>query len=111
MKEMTWDDYYSRFYDLSTSTQKSYTYRLTNFGPADEVFEVINELAFDDEAFVSRFTEKALNAGVRFTPDQVMELTILIDKTVLSKAAGLANGTFNRDQLEEINSLIDDATY
>lgn len=26
---LTWDDYYERFYDLSLSTQKSYSYILT----------------------------------------------------------------------------------
>ena len=37
MKEMTWDDYYIGFYDWSPSTRKSYAYRLTDYGPADEV--------------------------------------------------------------------------
>lgn len=79
MKQLTWDEYYEKFYDLSPSTQKSYSYRLSDFGLADEVFEVVQEFAFDDEKFATKFTEKALNAGVHFTPEQVLEMTMLID--------------------------------
>lgn len=108
---MTWDDYYSRFYDLAPSTQKNYSYKLTNFGPAEEVFEIINEFAFDDEAFASRFTAKALAAGVRFTPEQVLEATILLDRAVLSNMAETATGRFTLEQLEELDSLIDDSSF
>lgn len=38
MKQMTWEDYYDGFYDWAPSTQKSYTYRLSNFGPAEELY-------------------------------------------------------------------------
>lgn len=111
MKKITWDDYYSRFWDLSPSTQRSYSYKLSDFGPADEVFEVVNEFALEDDGFATRFTAKALNAGVCFTPDHVLEMTLLIDKPVLSKMAETATGKFSREQLEEIYSLIDDASY
>jgi len=67
MQDISWDDYYSKFYDLAPSTQRSYSYRLADFGSADEVFEIINEFAFDDSAFATRFAEKALKAGVRFS--------------------------------------------
>ncbi len=74
MKRMTWDDYYGYFYDWSLSPQKNYTYRLSDYGPADEVWEVAQELAFQGEVFAAKFLEKALAAGVRFTPNQVLEM-------------------------------------
>lgn len=111
MKQLTWDEYYEKFYDLSPSTQKSYSYRLSDFGSADEVFEVIQEFAFDDEKFASKFTEKALNAGVHFTPEQVLEMTMLIEKSVLSKMAETAVPNFNKDELGEIYMLIDDESF
>ena len=55
MKQMTWNDYYGGFYDWSPSTQKNYTYRLSDYGSADEVWEVSQELAFQDEAFATKF--------------------------------------------------------
>lgn len=111
MKQITWDEYYSSFYDWSLSTQKNYSYRLTDFGSADEVYEVVSEFAFYNPKFATRFAEKALMAGVRFTPDHVLEMALLIDKPVLSKMAEQTNIAFNREQLEEIHMLIDDTSF
>lgn len=111
MKEMSWDEYYDGFYDWSLSTQKSYSYRLTGFGDPEEVFEIVNEFAFYDSKFATAFVEKALNAGVRFLPEHILEMTILIEKPVLSKAAEKTSTTFDREQLEEIHMLIDDASF
>jgi len=111
MKDMSWDEYYAGFYDWSLSTQKSYSYRLTDYGDAEEVFEIVNEFAFYDSKFATRFVEKALAAGVRFLPEHILEMTILIDKPVLSKAAESVSGTFDREQLEEIHMLIEDSSF
>ena len=71
MKQMSWQEYYDGFYEWSPSTQKKYTYRLTGYGPAEEVWEVAQELECYDSAFAAKFLEKAFAAGVRFTPDQI----------------------------------------
>ena len=73
MKQLTWEEYYDGFYDWAPSTQKSYAYRLSDYGPADEVWEIAEELDFVDNAFSAKFLEKAFSAGVRFTPEQVLE--------------------------------------
>ena len=111
MKQMTWDDYYGDFYDWSPSTQKNYTYRLSDYGSAGEVWEVAQELAFQDEAFATKFLEKALAAGVRFTPDQVLEMMGTVEESVLSKIAERTDVPFDREQLEEIYMMIDDASF
>lgn len=71
----------------------------------------MNEFAFYDSKFATKFVEKALAAGVRFLPEHILEMTILIDKPVLSKAAESIAGTFDREQLEEIHMLIDDSSF
>ena len=111
MKQMTWDDYYGSFYDWSPSTQKNYTYRLSDYGPADELWEVAQELAFQDEAFAAKFLEKALAAGVRFTPEQVLEMVGTVEESVLSKIAERTDMPFDREQLEEIYMTIDGASF
>lgn len=111
MKQMTWDDYYGGFYDWSPSTQKNYTYRLSDYGSAGEVWEAAQELAFQDEAFATKFLEKALAAGVRFTPDQVLEMMGTVEESVLSKIAERTDVPFDREQLEEIYMMIDDASF
>ena len=102
MKHMTWDNYYGGFYEWLSSTQKNYTYRLSDYGPADEVWEVAQELAFQDAAFVAKFLEKALAAGVRFAPEQVLEMVGTVEESVLSKIAEQTAVPFDREQLEEI---------
>ena len=111
MKQMTWNDYYGGFYDWSSSTQKNYTYRLTDYGSADEVWEVVQELAFQNEAFATKFLEKALAAGVRFTPEQVLEMVSTVEESVLSKIAEQTDVPFDREQLEEIYMMIDDDSF
>ena len=111
MKQLTWEDYYDRFYDWAPSTQKSYSYRLSNFGPADEVWESALELSFNDDAFAAKFLEKAFAAGVRFTPDQVLEMVGTVEKSVLSRMAEQTDVPFNREQLEEIYMMIDDDSF
>ena len=111
MKHMTWDDYYGGFYEWLSSTQKNYTYRLSDYGPADEVWEVAQELAFQDAAFAAKFLEKALAAGVRFAPEQVLEMVGTVEESVLSKIAEQTAVPFDREQLEEIYIMIDDASF
>lgn len=111
MKEMSWDEYYASFYDWSLSTQKSYSYRLSDFGDSEEVYEVVVELAFYDQKFATRFVEKALAAGVKFTPDHVLEMTLLIEKPVLSKMDEQTSVAFTKKQLEDIYMLIEDASF
>lgn len=111
MKQMTWKNYYEGFYHWSPSTQKNYTYRLSDYGSADEVWELTQELAFHDEAFATKFLEKAFAAGVRFTPDQVLEMAGMVKESILSKIAEQADVPFNREQLEEIYMMIDDTSF
>ena len=84
MKSISWKEYYEGFYDWSFSTQKNYSYGLIDFGPAEEVFEVILEFALDDNRFAGNFMKKAVDAGVRFTFEQLEEIYISIDKDTFS---------------------------
>ncbi len=108
---MTWEHFFERFFDLSQSTQKSYSYKLTDYGPADEVFEVLSEFAFCDKKLANRFASKALDYGVRFTPEHTLDMATLIDKSVLSRMAETAVPAFDRNQLDEIYTLIDDDAF
>lgn len=111
MKPISWKSYYDKFYDWEESTQKNYSNRLSGFGPAEEVWEIAQEFAFSDEKFASIFIQRALDAGVRFTPEQVLEMAINIEKHILSRAAELSSIPFQREDLEEIYILIDDKSF
>ena len=111
MKEISWDDYYERFYDWASTTQKNRSYNLTGYGPAKEVFEIAPEFAYDDEKFATRFIRKAMDAGVHFTPEQVLEFALYADKATLGRMALEASPSFTEDQLEEICMLIEDDDF
>lgn len=111
MEQMSWEEYYDNFYEWSPSTQRNYTYRLTDYGPAEEGWEVAQELDFYDNAFAVKFLKKAFDVGVRFTPEQVLEMVSTVDQPFLNKLAEQADGTFSEEQLEEIDLLIDDVSF
>lgn len=111
MKPMSWEEYYDGFYEWSPSTQKKYTYRLTGYGPAEEVWEVAQELDFYDSAFAVKFLEKAFDAGVRFTPEQVLEMEGTVDCSFLSRLAEQSDGAFSLEELEDIDGLIDEDSF
>ena len=69
------------------------------------------ELAFQGEAFAAKFLEKALAAGFCFTPEQVLEMAGTVEESVLSKIAERTDVPFDREQLEEIYMMIDDASF
>lgn len=111
MIKFTWAEYYDSFYEWSPGTQKNYSYGLENYGSAEEVLEIASEFSFDDEKFAARFVDKAMNAGVRFTAEQVMEMVLYIEKPVLSRAAELACTAFTAEDMENLYVLIDDASF
>lgn len=108
MKETSWDEYYDKFYEWSESTQRNRAYGLTSYGPADEVFEVAMEF---DEKFASRLVNRAIDAGVHFTPEQVIDATGSVDDATIGRMGETAVPAFSKEQLEEISLYIDDDAY
>ena len=106
---MTWDEYYEKFYDWAESTQVSRISAITEFGDTDEICEVAD--AFFDEKPARRLINKALKAGVRFMPEQIMELSVIMDKNTLSKLVDTSAVPLSREQLEELYMLIDDEIF
>ena len=111
MRQFTWEEYYGGFFDWSTSTQIAYSRNLTSYGPPDEVFEVAEEIAYGHEKYASNFILNAMDAGVRFTPEQVIEGSIFLQKDALNKMALCASRTFSREELEDVYQVVDDATF
>lgn len=74
---MKWDQYYERFYDWSESTQINRISSLTDFGASEEVAEVIQ--SFMDGKAASRLIKKALEYGVKFSAQEVMDMIDLLD--------------------------------
>jgi len=108
---MEWADYYDRFFDWADSTQISRISSLTDFDSdcSAEVLEIAQ--CFIDNKVAMRLINKAIAGGVRFSVDEVMELTSMVDKPILTRLADTATEPFSKEQLEELYMLIDDDVF
>ena len=61
---ITWAEHYDKFYDWSDSTQIKMFSSVESLGPADEVTEIMIELAYNHDDVVNRIARKAIFAGV-----------------------------------------------
>ena len=103
---MTWETYYDKFYDWSTSTQISRMSSLTSFGASSEVAEVAQE--FMDEKVASRFIKKAVAAGVQFTPEEIYDLSGCCDTATMNLLLESAKCRFTQEQLEDLDGTVDE---
>lgn len=62
---MTWAEYYEKTNDWSVSTSVKKLSVLENVGASNEIADVINILAFEDEKGATRLLNKAIVAGVK----------------------------------------------
>lgn len=106
---MDWADYYDRVFDWSESTRVRRLSDLTDVGSPDELVDAAQ--AFDEEKNASKLIKKALSLGVQFTPENVVDLILVVDDATLTQMAKAAKGKFSKDQLDELYMVIDDDVY
>lgn len=102
---MTWKEYYDKFYDWSESEQKRRFYDLTDIGSADEVYEIAFE--FENPKYSSKLVNRALDEGIRFNPEDILDFSNILDKATLSRAVETSASPFDRYELEEISKYVD----
>lgn len=99
---MTWEEYYSKFYDWATSTQiKRLPYAMLNadVNPA-EIVDVARNIM--DEKAAGRLMKRAANAGIQFTPEQILELSQCEADEGLYMILETSSCTFTQSQLDDI---------
>ena len=106
---MDWKTYYERFYYLSNSTQISYLSRLTDYGPSNEIAEVAAQLM--DQKAAARLVRKALDAGVRFSAEDMPMLVDALDRETLNEVVRRSRCVFTNEQLDEIYCAVSDEVF
>lgn len=106
---MTWEDFYDKFYEWADSTQVSRISQLTTFGSHEQVAEIVE--AYFDEKAASRLAKKAMAAGVRFTPAEIVEMQGSVNKECMNQLVTTALGDFTQEQVEELVFSMDDDIY
>lgn len=103
-----WSRFYDAFYDWSPEYAKARLQSVTDFGTDDEVLEVVQELLWDDEYEASRLVTRALEHGVRFTDENIVELTSHCDEDTIKQVVFLSKLLLTEESLEELYGNVSD---
>lgn len=105
---ITWSRFYDAFYDWSPEYAKARLQSVTDFGTDDEVLEVVQELFWDDEYEASRLVMRALEQGVRFTDENIVELASHCDEDTIKQVVFLSKLLLTEESLEELYGNVSD---
>lgn len=105
---ISWNRFYDAFYDWKPEYAKARLQAVTDFGSDDEVLEVVQELFWNDEYEASRFITRALDAGVRFRDENLVELGGLCDEDTVRQAVLLSKLLLTEESLEELYGNVSD---
>lgn len=83
--------------------------QLTTFGCHEQVAEIVK--MYYDEKAASRLAKKAIAAGVRFTPAEIVDMQDSVNKECMNILVTTAMGDFTHEQVEELAFSIDDKIY
>ena len=106
---MKWEDFYENFYGWADSTQVNRISQLTTFGCHEQVAEIV-QMYYDEKA-ASRLAKRAIAAGVRFTPAEIVDMQDSVNKECMNILVTTAMGDFTQEQVEELAFSIDDKIY
>lgn len=105
---ISWSRFYDAFYDWKPEYAKARLQAVTDLGSDDEVSEVVQELFWDDEYEASRFVARALDAGVRFRDENLVELAGLCNEDTVNQAVYLSKLLLTEESLEELYGNVSD---
>lgn len=105
---MTWEEYYDKFYDWAESTQIKKLSSVDTLGPADEVAEVMMELAFYHKDIVNRIARKAIEQKLIFSANNLMDISINIEPDLFKQLVLQSVSAFSKDDLVMLEGFLDD---
>lgn len=105
---ISWSRFYDAFYDWKPEYAKARLQSVTDFGSDDEVLEVVQELFWDDEYEASRLIMRALDAGVRFKDENIVELTSHCNEDTIKQMVFLSRLLLTEESLEELYGNVSD---
>lgn len=101
---MYWDEFYENFYKWSDKTRASRISKLASFGPSYEVAAIITD--YYDEVPATLLATKAMDCGVRFTSDEIMEMLGSVDEACMNRMVTTAIGTFSPQEITELELFV-----
>lgn len=107
---MTWQQYYDQFYDWADSTQVSRISSISDFSGAktEEIIEAA--LSFADEGPATRLIKRALEGGVRFSAEDVLEVLAWVREDFRADFAEKAVTPFAEEDMDALRTLLPEKT-
>lgn len=105
---ISWVKFYNGFLEWNSAYAIARSKALTDFGSGEEVVEVAMELFSSDEYEASSFIRRAVDAGVQFHEDELMEISSMCDADTTKDAVLNAGILVSDDALEELYGFVDD---
>ena len=105
---MRWSDYYEKINDWSVSTAVNKISSLEDMGAPDEIVDVLNIIAFEDEKGATRLLNRALQRGVKFSGENLAEIVGLCAEESFKKALYQSADAFTAQDLEDLYGCVDD---
>lgn len=105
---MIWGDYYEKINDWSVSTAVNKISSLEDMGAPDEIVDVLNIIAFEDEKGATRLLNRALQRGVKFSGENLAEIVGLCAEESFKKALYQSADAFTAQDLEDLYGCVDD---
>lgn len=107
VKYATWELYYERHFDWSDDDKVEKAKELESFGDQEELYEVA--ISFMDSKLCTQFLMQAVKKGVRFSPENIMELVYDVDELFVGQFVDYNNAPYTSEQLEELSFFLDES--
>lgn len=105
---MTWSDYYEKINDWAVSTAVNKISSLEDMGAPDEIVDALNIIAFENEKGATRLLNRALQHGVKFSGENLVEIAGLCSEESFKKALHQSAGALTTQDLEDMYGCVDD---
>ena len=105
---MRWPDYYEKINDWAVSTAVNKISSLEDMGAPDEIVDALNIIAFEDKKGATRLLNRALQHGVKFSGENLVEIVDLCAEESFKKALYQSADAFTAQDLEDMYGCVDD---
>ena len=99
---MTWEEYYEKIWEWKPSTMVKHMSELTTFGPSEEMMEVIVEISFGDKKGATGLLRKATDAGIKFTGEQLLEISGNCEESEFIRAMKFSADKFTDKDIDDL---------
>lgn len=101
-----WNDFYEAYSSWTPEVVLERIGKLKTYGSSAEVVEVSTELIEEND--VTNFIKRAVAAGVRFTPEEIVELSYSVDSAYVPELIKYNASPFTANELDDLSDNLSD---